>query len=53
MIIRYIAGFAITAALLIAQPNLMPWPARIEMGQDAQEDVGEANSEESGRKRDQ
>jgi hexosaminidase len=33
MIIRYIAGFAITAALLIAQPNLMPWPARIEMGQ--------------------
>ena len=33
MIIRYIAGFVITAALLIAQPNLMPWPAQIEMGQ--------------------
>jgi hexosaminidase len=30
---RYVAGLIITAALLIAQPNLMPWPAKIEMGQ--------------------
>src|ERR1700678_953369 len=33
MIIRCIAGLVITAALLIAQPNLMPWPAKVEMGQ--------------------
>jgi hexosaminidase len=37
MTIRCAAGLVITAALLIAQnleqPNLMPWPAKIEMGQ--------------------
>jgi len=33
MIIRYVAGLVISAALLIAQPNLMPWPAKIELGQ--------------------
>ena len=37
MMIRYVAGLAISAALLIAQhleqPNLMPWPAKVEMGQ--------------------
>jgi hexosaminidase len=31
--IRYVAGLAISAGLLIAQPNLMPWPAKVEMGQ--------------------
>jgi len=33
MIIRYVAGLLITAALLKGQPNLMPWPAHVEMGQ--------------------
>ncbi len=37
MIIRCVAGLIITAALSIAQhleqPNLMPWPAKVEMGQ--------------------
>jgi hexosaminidase len=31
--IRYVAGLAISAAMLIAEPNLMPWPAQVEMGQ--------------------
>ena len=37
MTIRCVAGLLITAALSIAQhleqPNLMPWPAKVEMGQ--------------------
>jgi hexosaminidase len=33
MMIRYVAGLAISAAMLIAEPNLMPWPAQVEMGQ--------------------
>ncbi|MGA2212428.1 MAG: family 20 glycosylhydrolase [Bryobacteraceae bacterium] len=31
--IRHLSGLVIAAALLDAQPNLMPWPAEIEMGQ--------------------